>query len=78
VNVIRDAAYWARRALLGIYGPGAQDPKSDPVEQLKRDHSDKVVADGDPPPAENVEPAVDDAAAAGWEQGRANAGEPPD
>ena len=77
MNPIRDVAYWAKRTLLGIYGSATLDPKNDPVEQLKREHGDEVRADGEAP-AETVVPPVDDAATAGWDQGRANAGDQPD
>ena len=77
MNVVRDAVYWVRRTLLGVYGPATQDPKNDPVEELKRGHNSEVRADGEVP-TEPAEPPVDDATAAGWEQGRANTGDQPD
>ena len=45
MSVFRDAAYWARRVLMGLYGPAELDEKHDPVEQLKREHERDVQAD---------------------------------
>ena len=45
MSVFRDAAYWAKRVLMGLYGPAELDEKHDPVEQLKREHERDVQAE---------------------------------
>lgn len=30
--------YWTKYALLSVYGPAAQDRRSDPIERLKRQY----------------------------------------
>ena len=45
MNIIRDAAYWVKRTLMGLYGPATLDERHDPVEQLKREHSRDVRLD---------------------------------
>lgn len=52
MSVIRDAAYWVKRTLMGLYGPATLDERHDPGEQLKREHSREVRLDehdDDPP-----------------------------
>jgi hypothetical protein len=53
VNIVRDAIYWARKTLLGIYGPADLDPEHDPIKRLERDHEEEVEADEGTKPADD-------------------------
>lgn len=58
MRIFRDAAYWAKRMLVGLYGPAELDPEHDPAEQLKREHEREVQAGGaqEAPGTTTVEP----------------------